>query len=256
MAEEEPDEGRVDPPAEEVVCEEGAPEWVVTFGDMMSLLLTFFILLLSFAEMEMVKYKHAAHSLKEAFGVQTAVKVFNRPSTVSPAASYFSMEFNSQSLKNGLKAEAKRHSSRSASGLVNIQVYEDYRGIVVEVDEGAMFQRNRADLRPAIWPFLDGILEQALTYRAQITVEAHTDGMPKSGGPYVDDDALSAARAISVIRYFFGTDSDKRLRPERFEAVPMGSTRPKVSNQTESGRRRNRRVELIFHRAPDDFRKK
>ena len=60
-------------------CEEGAPGWVVTFGDMMSLLLTFFILLLSFATMETVKYKVLSGSIQVAFGVQEVTPTWTRP---------------------------------------------------------------------------------------------------------------------------------------------------------------------------------
>ena len=74
-------EGSDPPPDEPPPCEEGAPGWVVTFGDMMSLLLTFFILLLSFATMDTVKYKVLSGSIQVAFGVQELTPTFNRPQT-------------------------------------------------------------------------------------------------------------------------------------------------------------------------------
>ena len=57
----------VDIPPEE--AKEGAPEWMVTFADMMSLLLTFFVLLLSFSSIEIVKFKAMSGSMKDAFGL-------------------------------------------------------------------------------------------------------------------------------------------------------------------------------------------
>ncbi|MBF0613288.1 MAG: hypothetical protein HQL55_19390, partial [Magnetococcales bacterium] len=57
-------------------CKKGAPLWLLTFGDMMSLLLVFFILLLSFAKMDAVKFENAAGSIKDAFGVQK-IKMIN-----------------------------------------------------------------------------------------------------------------------------------------------------------------------------------
>ena len=62
MAEEEEESGRK--PA-------GAPAWMATFGDLMSLLFVFFVLLLSFANMDIVKFKEALGSMRDAFGVQT-----------------------------------------------------------------------------------------------------------------------------------------------------------------------------------------
>ena len=61
-------------PQEEV--EEGAPLWVGTFGDLMSLLMCFFVLLLSFSEMDRKKYKMVSGSMKQAFGIQREKPVF------------------------------------------------------------------------------------------------------------------------------------------------------------------------------------
>ena len=73
MAEEE-ENGGADDVEEEDVCEEGAPGWVVTFGDMMSLLLTFFILLLSFATMDILRYVELAGTIKQGFGLPVKEK--------------------------------------------------------------------------------------------------------------------------------------------------------------------------------------
>ena len=66
--------------------EEGAPAWVVTFGDLMSLLLCFFVLLLSFSEMDKAKYKEVMGSLAKAFGVQRKIKAFQTPKGVKMIA--------------------------------------------------------------------------------------------------------------------------------------------------------------------------
>ena len=87
------EEGSDPPPDEPPPCEEGAPGWVVTFGDMMSLLLTFFILLLSFATMEKIKYKVLAGSIQTAFGVQEVTPTFTRPQARKVIAKEFSMKF-------------------------------------------------------------------------------------------------------------------------------------------------------------------
>ncbi len=247
-AEEEPIEPS-DPPEEEAPpCEEGAPGWVVTFGDMMSLLLTFFILLLSFATMDTVKYKILSGSIQTAFGVQSVTPTFKRPQGRKVAAKEFSMKFESKNMLDGMKTVEEQQTARTPSGRVDIEVFEDYRGVVVSIGEDHMFERGRADLRPAVWPFLDDALNLAVTNNAQIQVEAHTDSQPINTAEFPSNDHLSAARSVAVIRYFQGVGS--QLPPHRFEAVPAGATRPRFPNLTDSGRRRNRRVELVFHRAP------
>lgn len=69
---------------------EGAPAWVMTFADLMSLLMCFFVLLLSFSEMDLNKYKQIAGSMKEAFGVQRTVKVKEPPRGINIIAREFS----------------------------------------------------------------------------------------------------------------------------------------------------------------------
>lgn len=240
-------------------CKEGAPEWVVTFGDMMSLLLTFFILLLSFANLEVIKYKILSGSIMQAFGVQEVTPVFTRPQANKVIAKEFSMEFQPRVVLDGMKKAQEQQTARTPSGRVNIEVFEDYRGIVVSIGEEHMFEPGRADLRPAIWPFLDDVLDVAKSNRAQIQVVAHTDGTPMRSARFPSNDHLSAARSVAVIDYFLGVEADlapeDRLPPHRLEAVPAGATRPRALNMTEAGRRRNRRVELVFYRAPENYRR-
>ena len=248
-----------DPPEEEVVCEEGAPEWVVTFGDMMSLLLCFFILLLSFANLEQIKYKILSGSIMTAFGVQEVTPAFTRPQANKVIAKEFSMDFQPQVVLDGMKKAQEQQVARTPSGRVNIEVYEDYRGIVVSIGEEHMFEPGRADLRPAIWRFLDDVLDVAKSNRAQIQVEAHTDGTPMRSARYPSNDHLSAARSVAVINYFMGVEASlppaDQLPAHRLEALPAGATRPRALNMTEAGRRRNRRVELVFYRAPENYRR-
>jgi len=71
-------------------CPAGIPAWVLTFADLMSLLMCFFVLLLSFAEMDVIKYKQIAGSMKNAFGVQRDVKAYEPPKGVSIIAREFS----------------------------------------------------------------------------------------------------------------------------------------------------------------------
>ncbi|MCA9538655.1 MAG: OmpA family protein [Myxococcales bacterium] len=239
------------PLEEEQKCEEGAPEWVVTFGDMMSLLLTFFILLLSFANLEVIKYKVLSGSIMRAFGVQEVTPVFTRPQYTNVVATEFSTEFNTQTVLDGLKRVQEAEKTRTPSGRVDIEVFEDYRGVVISIGEEHMFEPGRADLRLAVWPFLDDVLGVAESNQAQIQVEAHTDSTPIHSAQFPTNDHLSAARAVAVIRYFLGTHPD--FPAWRLEAVPAGATRPRWPNVTEAGREKNRRVELVFYRAPREY---
>ncbi len=68
----------------------GAPAWVMTFADLMSLLMCFFVLLLAFSEMDILKYKQVAGSMSDAFGVQNEIKIKDIPKGTSIIAQEFS----------------------------------------------------------------------------------------------------------------------------------------------------------------------
>ena len=235
------------PPEDSPPCEEGAPGWVVTFGDMMSLLLTFFILLLSFATMEKIKYKVLAGSIQTAFGVQEVFPTFTRPQARKVIAKEFSMKFETKTLLDGMKKVEERQTVRTPSGRVDIEVFEDYRGIVVSIGEKHMFQPGRADLNLKF-----GVWKKCSMWRTtRKSVEAHTDSVPINTARFPSNDHLSSARSLAVIEYFVNRRPE--LPPGRLESIAAGSTRPRFPNLTARGREQNRRVELIFYRTPQQF---
>ena len=105
---EEEEKGARQAPAEECECEEGAPAWVVTFGDLMSLLLTFFVLLLSFSRMDNERFKELAGSLQDAFGVQRIMPVFDLPRGIDLVARDFNTTFSADQLEKQIKSTVKR----------------------------------------------------------------------------------------------------------------------------------------------------
>jgi chemotaxis protein MotB len=215
-------------------CPEGAPLWVVTFCDMVSLLLTFFILMVSFTRQEPTKYQQFAGSVMRAFDVQRVRPAW---STNEPAPT-----FSAANVRQALGAVLERR--RGGTGRVDVELFEDYRGIVLRVGEDAMFDSGRAELRPTTWPFLDDVLQVARENGADVQIEAHTDSNPIHTPEFASNDRLSAARALSVLEYFAGRAPD--LPAERLSVVPLGDTHPIAPEATEAGRRQNRRVEVVL----------
>ena len=89
-------------------CPTGIPAWVLTFADLMSLLLAFFVLLFSFSEMDKAKYKQVAGSMKEAFGIQREIKVKEPPKGINIIAQEFSAGTPS---KSTLRNELRQHTT-------------------------------------------------------------------------------------------------------------------------------------------------
>ncbi|MHB9027364.1 MAG: OmpA/MotB family protein [Candidatus Latescibacterota bacterium] len=219
----------------------GAPLWVLTYGDCMSLLLCFFVMLQAYSTLEMEKFNQAMASLKGALGV-LPYQQSSRPSPVQP-----------QAPSKGEKKGARNRRARAVSSLRQvvrernlssiIKVRESEGGIHVTIGDPALFESGRAEIKPDILPVLTKLVEVINTGEENIRVEGHTDNIPIHTGLYEDNWELSIARAMSVIRYVRsrGVVDPRRLRP-----VGCGEFHPVASNESAEGRALNRRVEIYI----------
>ena len=237
---------------EEVKCEPGAPGWVVTFGDMMSLLLTFFILLLSFAKLEKSRFKVFAIEMKKAFGVDNVTPQQTFEDGRSPTKQYNSLPFNASDTIEDIQNIVEQHKTMSPDGQVDVEVSENDRGVTLTVPYDSMFESGSADIRENMWYLLDGIARKLQKNDAQVRVSAFTDNTPIRSREYASNDHLSAARSVAVVKYLLQIgNSSGRLAVERFESVPFGESHPKNTNVTELNRRRNRRIEIQIYQRPN-----
>ncbi len=225
----------------------GAPMWIVTFADLMSLLLTFFILLLSFSHMDPVKFKEVSGSLELAFGVQRINPMHETPKgeTIIMKDMTAKKGYGNLVVKLHEMSESTQAKKAGAEAKIDIEVFEDYRGIVLRCSDGSMFASGRASLSPTAWPFLDDVLSALEGERVDIQVEAHTDNRPIKSKTFETNWHLSAARAVSVIQYF---KEAGKIAPRRLLATGRGDSIPIVPNINRRNRAKNRRVEIIFSR--------
>ncbi len=240
-----------------VIVEEGAPDWVVTFGDLMSLLLCFFVLLLSFSEMDKSVYKEVAGSLEKAFGVQRKDKVFDTPKGLKMIAKDFdqaiipekpSQEFIVTQEKEQIGEELKKLVETSFKGmqdLIDIKVGEDQ--ISISLMGESTFDSGKAQIKLQMKPLLDKIAATLKETEGEIIVAGHTDNVPLTGGRFNSNLGLSIARAASVAEYILRKG---KIEPERIATMGFGEYRPVESNKTVQGRQKNRRVEIILGSFP------
>jgi len=220
----------------------GAPLWMVTYGDMMSLLLTFFVLLVSFSTIQEAKFYEAIKSLQGALGVlkspPTAVEMKKVvvPELVKRERSEILYEFRKLEqtlLEDGLDAN------------VDLRLTGD--GIQVKIEDSFLFSSGRAELRQGSHPVLEKLSAFLGKFHQSVEVTGHTDSVPISTIRFPSNWELSSARAIAVARFF----QDRNVDPHRMSAVGYGEFRPLADNDTVEGRASNRRVE-IFLRLDED----
>ncbi len=236
--------------AMEEEVEEGAPEWMVTFGDLMSLLLTFFVLLLSFSQMDVAKFKELAGSLERAFGVQRHKPVYEPPKGLKMVARDFDQTFVEQASVGEtdqppqdelIKQLHQLLAPLEAQGLVELELEDDY--LVLRLLGHVTFDSGRADIKPDMIPTLRAIGEIIGVTERDVFVAGHTDNVPIRGGLYRSNLDLSVARAASVVGFFI---QEKLVPADRIATMGFGEYRPLVPNDSAANRRKNRRVEIIL----------
>ena len=217
--------------------EAGIPGWVVTYGDMMSLLLTFFILLLSFSSIQETKFKEAMESLQGALGVlaknNTVIDFQNLVVHEARQTDTSEIYYQIKKLEQFLLEE-------KLDQAVEIEMMAD--GIRMRVVDSFLFPSARADLQPGALKLLDKIGGMLDGMGKDVTISGHTDSVPIHTSRFPSNWELSAARAIAVARRF----QELGVNPQRMSAVGFGEFRPLETNATEEGRATNRRVEIFL----------
>ncbi len=219
----------------------GAPEWMVTFADLMSLLLTFFVLLLSFSTTEVIKFREAMGSIREALGMRSPDDVSKIPTGETPLSDEIA-EIGSKSLPLD-KVEKQLQDVLEAFGLEDQGETQrtDY-GVILRLKGDLMFASGKAELSPDTFDLLEGLAQYIGGIAGRIDVVGHTDNVPIATPLYPSNWELSAARAGQVVRYLV----EHGVAADRLRAIGQADTVPIADNSTPEGRARNRRVEFLF----------
>lgn len=222
----------------------GAPLWLVSYGDMVTLVLTFFVLLFSFSSINVQKFEMMIMSFQGALGfmpggksVQEDPNVFGgKVATQAGEAQKISPDIHqvAQNLRNYLRAEGLDK---------QVVVRISQRGVSVSLSDQFLFDSGKADLKPEGMRVLFKIAEFIKDSVPAVAVEGHTDAVPLRGGIYRDNWGLSAARAASVASYL---QDRAGFDPQKLQAVGFGPNRPIVPNDTPEHMALNRRVDLVF----------
>ena len=215
----------------------GAPAWMLTYGDLMSLLLCFFIMLLAFSTMEQERFKVVSGFIRDAFGVQTV----RRTTDVPVGAALLDNTTSMPAYAKAQLLEQARNALRDAAPELGAEVILEDEGVRIRMNNGPLFKPGSAELEPAAGAPLARIAGLVREVGARATVEGHSDNVPMRGAAFPSNWELSAARAGAVVRFM----TAHGLAPVRLEAVGHADTRPIGENATEEGRRRNRRVEIL-----------
>ncbi len=229
---------------------EGSPLWMVTYSDMVTLLLTFFILLFSISIIDIQRFQTVIISIQTSFmGYTGIMDQTPDPYESTGEAQAHEQGFFSEAsmLERAREAEAilaEVESFLAEIGLEGqVEVRLDERGIVMELPDYIFFERARADLRPEARLVLDKFSELFIRLERSIIVEGHTCNLPINVPEFPSNWELSVIRAVRVTRYLV---EERGLDPHRLTATGYGEFQPLEPNLTPDARARNRRVTMVI----------
>jgi len=224
----------------------GMMRWLLTYADMITLLMAFFIMMYSMSVISLDKFERAASSLRSEFGPAP-------PSAGSGSGGSGLLPYRAPTtgsfvpiLDEDVKlVEDKLHDYIKQNQLQDL-VYtkHEFRGLVISlVSDNLLFPVGEADLRPPALAILDRISELLRDIPNTIMIEGHTCSLPIHTPRYPSNWELSAARACAVVRYLIDRWN---IDPVRLAATGCAASHPVAPNDTEEQRVFNRRVQIII----------
>ena len=227
----------------------GTPSWLNTYADMVTLVLTFFVLLYSFSNLDTNKFNTFLASFKGG-GI---LNYGDSPFEEYASGPYF--EASDQALANEATSVVTIDATTAQTmemvqnyieemGMESeITVSADERGVALNIKDRILFDSGKADLKPEAKAILDPLAKLFGTIKYEIWVEGHTDNRPINTREYPTNWELSTARASRVIRYFV---ENKGLDPKKFVAIGYGEYRPVAPNDSPEHMQQNRRVVMVI----------
>lgn len=227
----------------------GSPGWMTTFSDLMSLLLTFFILLYSMSNIDAQKFKDMSLSLQGVLSGLGYTRIMEGQDSDMeiPIEDEKPLDENTETstiMQEIQEVYEKILDYVEAEGLdADVTVNFDKRGIFVDIKEAILFDSASAKIKDTgvvVLEKLEGILNE---FDNEIVIEGHTDDIPMQSTLYSSNWELSTGRSVAVLRYL---SEEGKIPPKRMAAMGYGEYRPIVPNTSEENRAANRRVNVLI----------
>ncbi len=217
--------------------DENVDRWLLTYADMITLLLAFFIVMYSISQLDAKKFGKMAEALNGV--LRGGPSIFDKYIEPQASQGHGLLKFGNLRMIQKLVEEKFEKLGRSEEVITEITE----RGLVVHIVESALFPTGSAELQPRSMEVLDLIARRIVGIPNHIRIEGHTDDRPIQTARYPSNWELSSARATEVVRYFVDNHG---VEPDRISALGYGSYRPVKPNNSIENRARNRRVDVVI----------
>lgn len=222
----------------------GGGGWITTFSDLMSLLLTFFILLYSMSSVSLEKFQEASNSIQSAFnGGDSVIEGSTATDTETKT------ELETETIEETIDPELIEMYNEVVAFLeanemtAQASVEYDQDGIYVNIQESILFGSGSAIIADSGKSTLNDLGELIQQFENDVVVEGYTDNVPMNNSLFSSNWELSTGRALSVLRYL---SEERQVDPTRLSAKGYGEYHPIAPNDTEENKEKNRRVNIVL----------
>ncbi len=218
------------------IPQDNPDRWLLTYADLITLLLAFFVVMYSISRMDAEKFHEMQSALQGV--LKGGPSILRNQSLESLEVGHGLMKVGSlKMLQMKIEGEVGR---LSQNGHVATELNE--RGLTIHIMESALFDEGKANLKPRARAILDMVARDIIELPNHVRVEGHTDDRPINNERFPSNWELSTARATEVVRYFV---EDYSYPPAKISALGYAQFRPIVPNSSVENRARNRRVDIV-----------
>lgn len=209
-------------------------KWLTTFNDLMTLLLTFFVLLFTMSSLDFKKMKTFQSSLQSALGILEPGNMTEVEIRQVPVNSLIEHDIYEEMIEN-LRKDLENESG--------VEVCETDAGMMIRFKETILFECGEAELDVGAFEMLNIVAKALKKMDCPITIEGHTDDIPINTQRFPSNWELSTARAVSVVKHLAEVGG---IPPRRLSAVGYGESKPLYDNDNPEHQSKNRRVEILL----------
>lgn len=215
---------------------------MTTYGDLITQILIFFVLLFSFSNVDRDKFTAAMLSLQGSLGIIDGGMTLQEGDLMEQGE-IGEIMIPVQEQREFELLHERVEEIISEDDLNGIQVNLDERGLVIRFVEGVLFDSGKADIKNEARAILDKIAPLLIDTHRHIRIEGHTDNLPINTREFPSNWELSTARAVNVVKYFI---EKHNFSPYILSAAGYGEYRPIAPNDSDKNRALNRRVDIII----------
>lgn len=218
---------------------------MLTYADLITLLLGLFIVLYAVSTIDAGKYQQVAGVFERMFGGKAALADVRTSSAIAPLTELQSE--HAELIRRIQQAVGSRQFG------TDVTITKNERGITIHMLEQLLFTSGHSELKPSAYATLDSIAAVIHQLPNDVRVEGHTDNVPIATREFPSNWHLSVSRAVTTAYYLI---TQHGLNPDKIAVVGYSEFKPLVENTSEENRARNRRVDIVILDAPDQHRTK